>query len=291
MPRPPSRGGVTSQFGMRTHPITGQYRMHYGQDTIGEGNWAVADGEVVYMGYDGTGHGFGIVVGIRCAFNPRIIAWVAHHAALSVAAVGEKTKEGATRTGPIGRTGAATGIHAHTEFRIDGAATPGSGTAIDPRDVYAGKYGAGGGGSSSTSPTSRIYEEDDDMSIKIIAHVKGDGTTEEVAAVCPEFENGYFIAKGNTPVALGLLRTYSPTLDGKPHYKMDRDQYLGALEAAKAARAAYVAGRPKITVDAGQLKITADNADVVEALEALGVKLVADLPAEIDRYADGKKQS
>lgn len=143
MPKPPTRGIVTSAFGMRTHPITGVYRMHYGEDTIGDGNYAPATGTVIFAGYDTSGMGFGNAVAIREDARPDHIWWTAHHATLGVA-VGAHVVENVTRTGPTGKTGAASGVHAHQECRVGGNARPGSGVAINPRAQYQG--GAGGGG-------------------------------------------------------------------------------------------------------------------------------------------------
>lgn len=84
--------------------------------------------------------------------------------------------------------------------------------------------------------------EEEDMSIRVIAHQRDDGTYEEVAVVWPAFQNGYLTAKGGTEVALGWLRTYSPRFDGTPHQRLSRDQYLGAIAAARVAAAGYQAG-------------------------------------------------
>lgn len=130
---------------MRWHPITNTYRMHYGEDTIGSGNFAPISGTVVFAGYDTTGHGYGLVVGIRETARPSYIWWTAHHASLAVA-VGHKVIERRSDTGPQGRTGAATGIHAHQEVRVGGTSRPGSGTAINPRPLYTSGGGSGGGG-------------------------------------------------------------------------------------------------------------------------------------------------
>lgn len=142
MPRPPSRGSVSSPYGMRINPNDGKYRMHYGEDTLGEGNYAPVTGTVVFAGYDSTGTGLGYAVGIREADNPSVIWWVAHHASLSVR-VGDSTREGATYLGAKGASGAARGVHAHTERRVGGAARPGSGTPTNPRDYYTSTAGGG----------------------------------------------------------------------------------------------------------------------------------------------------
>lgn len=150
MPQPPSLGGVTSPFGMRTNPNDGKYRMHYGEDTIGTGNYAPVTGTVVFAGFDNTGTGLGWAVGIREDDDPNVIWWVAHHGSTPkinplVVSVGETVRERASYLGPSGTSGAAKGRHAHTERREGGAARPGSGSAADPREAYDAS-GSGGSG-------------------------------------------------------------------------------------------------------------------------------------------------
>lgn len=142
MPTPPSRGGVSSPFGMRVNPNDGIYRMHYGEDTLGAGNYAPVTGTVVFAGYDRTGTGLGWCVGIRQASDLSVIWWVAHHGTKNVSvnpllvAVGQHVTEAETYLGPKGESGAAQGVHCHTERRVDGAARPGSGIATNPRNYY-----------------------------------------------------------------------------------------------------------------------------------------------------------
>lgn len=130
MPRPPSLGRVTSPYGWRTHPITSVRTMHYGEDTIGEGNYAPVSGEVIFAGYYG---GLGNLVTIREDWTT--IWLVGHHASLAVN-VGDQVVEGVTFLGPQGATGAATGVHAHTERRLSRMDSPQAGTATNPRDHY-----------------------------------------------------------------------------------------------------------------------------------------------------------
>lgn len=157
MPSPPSLGAVTSPFGMRVHPITGVYRMHFGEDTIGDGNFAPVSGTVVFAGYDTTGYGLGLAVGIRETARPDRIWWSGHHARLDVK-VGYKVIERRTRIGLIGRTGAASGIHCHQECRVGGTSRPVSGTAINPRPLYVAGGGGGGGGINQEDTMSAIIK-------------------------------------------------------------------------------------------------------------------------------------
>lgn len=150
MPRPPSTGIVTSPYGMRYHPISGGYRMHYGEDTVGDGNYSPVAGTVVFAGWDRTGHGFGNAVGIR--ENSRVVWWMAHFSSLAVT-VGQSVVEG-QYLGRLGATGAATGPHVHTERRVDGLNSPGSGTATNPRHYY---------GSTPAGDDTEPFEEKDEI--------------------------------------------------------------------------------------------------------------------------------
>jgi hypothetical protein len=135
MPTPPSRGAVSSPYGMRINPNDGIYRMHYGEDTLGDGNYAPVTGTVVFAAYDHTGTGLGYAVGIRESANPSVIWWVAHHASLNVH-VGQSVTEAVTKLGVKGSSGAAQGVHCHTERRVGGAPLPGLGTPTNPRSYY-----------------------------------------------------------------------------------------------------------------------------------------------------------
>jgi hypothetical protein len=165
MALPPSRGSVSSPFGMRVNPNDGKYRMHYGEDTLGAGNYAPVNGRVVFAGWDYSGTGLGWTVGIRETAAPAVIWWIGHHGAsvkvnpLTVA-VGNTVWEGVTYLGPKGSTGAAKGPHAHTERRVGGAVIPGSGTATNPRDYYSAGGGLSGGGVVVPEPVIEDFQEE-----------------------------------------------------------------------------------------------------------------------------------
>jgi len=133
MAAPPSKGKVTSAFGWRIHPITGLRTLHNGEDTIGDGNFSPVNGTVIFAKFDNSGAGFGNAVAIK-EDGTNVVWWLAHHARIDVT-VGQKVKQG-QRTGLIGKTGAATGVHVHTERRENGNATPRSGIATNPRNFY-----------------------------------------------------------------------------------------------------------------------------------------------------------
>jgi murein DD-endopeptidase MepM/ murein hydrolase activator NlpD len=116
MPVDISNGRVSSEFGMRIHPIYGNRRMHTGIDfAVATGMQVVsaADGEVIFAGVKG---GYGNLV-IIDHFNE----YTTRYAHLSKIKVhkGDYIKRGEV-VGQVGMTGAATGPHLHYEVRVNG---------------------------------------------------------------------------------------------------------------------------------------------------------------------------
>ena len=112
---------ISSPYGMRTHPITGEYKMHSGVDiTAGGINnepiYASQAGEVIFAGTKG-GYGNYIIVD----HGKGITTCYAHCNSIGVT-VGQQVKQGQV-IGKVGSTGASTGPHLHYEVRIDGATT------------------------------------------------------------------------------------------------------------------------------------------------------------------------
>ncbi len=136
----PEAAGIrcTSEFGMRTHPVTGvPSTMHYGLDMVG---WSIiiapVTGVVSFAGYNG---GAGNEVRIK-ADNGDVFRLL-HNRELWVR-TGQRVSQG-QQVAVMGTTGSSTGVHCHEETR------PGGGNAINPRDYYrAANSGsaAGGGG-------------------------------------------------------------------------------------------------------------------------------------------------
>ena len=121
---------VSSDYGARTHPITGEVsKMHYGMDIDGYGHdggdiVACDGGVVTTVGYN-NGYGNYIVVdhgnGVQTLY--------AH---MSGTAVAEGTTVGQGETiGYLGATGMATGTHCHLEVFVDGQ-------NVDPADYVGG---------------------------------------------------------------------------------------------------------------------------------------------------------
>lgn len=121
---------VSSEYGTRTHPITGEVdRMHYGMDIDGYGHdggdiVACDGGVVTTVGYN-SGYGNYIIVDHGNGMQTL-------YAHMSGTAVTEGTTVGQGETiGYLGATGMATGTHCHVEVFVDGQ-------NVDPADYIGG---------------------------------------------------------------------------------------------------------------------------------------------------------
>ena len=115
----PVKGWVTSEYGMRSHPLSHRYKMHYGVDIASPHGTAIespADGVIVYAGYSG---GYGKVVVIDHGYG--IASFMAHTSAIE-AKLGDRVSKGDI-VARVGSTGAASGSHLHYEIRVDGIPT------------------------------------------------------------------------------------------------------------------------------------------------------------------------
>ena len=114
----PVKGWITSGFGKRMSPLTGEPGRHMGVDIANETNTpirATADGMVTYAGWEG-GYGRLVVLEHGYGFSTRY----GHCSRLNVK-VGDEVKQGQV-IGYIGSTGNSTGSHCHYEVRIHGMA-------------------------------------------------------------------------------------------------------------------------------------------------------------------------
>ena len=107
---------ITSNYGMRTHPITGVYKLHTGVDisaTIGDDFTSMADGIVVKAEYN-SAYGNMVVIdhggGVQTLYA---------HGSQIIAQVGQEVKAGDVVL-KVGSTGYSTGPHAHFEVRVNG---------------------------------------------------------------------------------------------------------------------------------------------------------------------------
>ncbi len=113
----PVPGAVSSGFGMRIHPITGQNRMHNGVDmdaAHGDPIRSARSGRVILAGAKG---GYGNTVMVD--HGGGMVTLYAHQSRIAVS-VGTTVSPGQV-VGYIGSTGQSTGPHLHFEVRINGA--------------------------------------------------------------------------------------------------------------------------------------------------------------------------
>ncbi|USO00530.1 MAG: M23 family metallopeptidase [Alphaproteobacteria bacterium] len=117
--RKPVEGRVSSNYGLRVHPIFKDLRMHTGIDyaaKLGTPIYAVADGVVVKAERHRT---YGNYVEImHPSSRGKICSGYAHMTKL-VLAKNQKVKQGDV-IGYVGSTGIATGAHLHHEMKVDG---------------------------------------------------------------------------------------------------------------------------------------------------------------------------
>ena len=107
---------ITSNYGMRVHPITGIYKLHTGVDisaTIGDDFTAMADGIVVKAEYNAA-YGNMVIIdhggGVQTLYA---------HGSQIIAQVRQEVKAGDVVL-KVGSTGYSTGPHAHFEIRVNG---------------------------------------------------------------------------------------------------------------------------------------------------------------------------
>ncbi len=112
----PTRGWITSGFGYRIYPFTGEKKMHDGLDIAtarGTTIIAPAEGIVTFVGTEGTygkmllvNHGYGLVTCYG-------------HCSEIFVKPGQKVKRG-EKIAAVGDTGISTGPHLHYEVRVNG---------------------------------------------------------------------------------------------------------------------------------------------------------------------------
>ncbi|WP_299443289.1 M23 family metallopeptidase [uncultured Rhodospira sp.] len=125
---------LSSNYGMRKHPILGYSRMHTGVDfaaPTGTPIYAAGDGVVDYAGRKG---GYGKYVRIR--HNSEFSTAYAHMSRIQVRA-GERVEQGEV-IGRVGSTGMSTGPHLHYEIIRNGAKVNPMGVRFQPAIELAG---------------------------------------------------------------------------------------------------------------------------------------------------------
>lgn len=123
---------LTSDYGYRTHPITGvKNSFHGGIDFGGKPNGypitMPVDGEVVYAQWF---NGWGYLVGVRCKRG--LTHLIGHMSKIDVK-IGDKVIAGKTVIGGVGATGNATGPHIHYQINKVGNGVRGDGYWDNPR--------------------------------------------------------------------------------------------------------------------------------------------------------------
>jgi murein DD-endopeptidase MepM/ murein hydrolase activator NlpD len=109
---------ITSDFGLRSNPVTGNIVMHHGLDLAApEGTevYAVSDGTVTDIGFDAI---YGNYIIIRHKDN--LTSLYGHLQRVDTAL--RSTVKSGTLIGRVGSTGQSTGPHLHFELRQDGRA-------------------------------------------------------------------------------------------------------------------------------------------------------------------------
>jgi len=117
----PVVGELNSGFGYRAHPVNGKYLFHSGVDInaeLGDPIAAFADGEVEYLGEDGS---YGLY--LQLDHGNGIKSFYAHCRSLCVQ-TGQWVRAGET-VALVGDTGTATGPHLHLELKCGN-------TRVDP---------------------------------------------------------------------------------------------------------------------------------------------------------------
>lgn len=123
---------VTSHFGWRVHPITGEYKFHSGVDLGYDYGTPVAtlfDGVVVLAGNYNDGYGNQVLM-YHTAYD--VYTRYAHLQAVYVSIGSELV--GSTIIGEVGSTGNSTGPHLHLEYMVRDST--GNYTYIDPLCLF-----------------------------------------------------------------------------------------------------------------------------------------------------------
>ncbi len=127
----PATGPITSGFGWRVHPITGEQRLHKGIDigaAMGAPILAASDGVVTEAGW--TDGGYGNIVELK---HPDGTLTLYAHTSRVLVSKGDTVKRGDV-IAEVGSTGRSTGPHLHFEVQPDGK------TAVDPMDFIAANH-------------------------------------------------------------------------------------------------------------------------------------------------------
>ncbi|MPZ27090.1 MAG: peptidoglycan DD-metalloendopeptidase family protein [Micromonosporaceae bacterium] len=120
----PVQGEKTSDYGMRTDPITGEQRLHSGVDFAAPGGTpitAAAAGTVINAGWNDGGYGNFTCVSHGTYEGQGLSTCYAHQSEILVSS--DQSVQAGELIGRVGTTGNSTGNHLHFEVRLDGSPT------------------------------------------------------------------------------------------------------------------------------------------------------------------------
>lgn len=120
-PLPEGTWVMTSPFGMRVHPITGEYKLHSGTDFSAEDGTpllAAADGRVTVAEFSG-GYG-GLIVIEHTISGQTVVTAYAHMWEHGIHVQAGDTVTAGQHIGDVGSSGYSTGPHLHFEVRVGG---------------------------------------------------------------------------------------------------------------------------------------------------------------------------
>lgn len=112
----PVAGAISSEFGMREHPLTEQFKKHQGIDIAAPEGTAFYAAEMGRVSFAGPAGSYGNMVELQHIDGT--VSRYAHASALNVKA-GQRIHKGEV-LGLVGSTGAATGSHLHYEMLVNG---------------------------------------------------------------------------------------------------------------------------------------------------------------------------
>ena len=144
---------ITSEYGMRKHPITGLYTMHAGTDIAKSGSpspqtLTPSRVKIIHAGNSGTTAGTWVVYHI---IDSPYMVGIFHMANVTVSK-GDIVDSG-VNLGLMGATGGVTGRHWHIEVRDYTESSYWVATHYDPRSIEFNIEGGGGGGEPETPKT------------------------------------------------------------------------------------------------------------------------------------------
>lgn len=111
----PCDGELTSPFGVRVHPISGEEKMHTGMDIAAPSGHPISSAGDGVVRFSGTQNGYGNVIEIDHGYGYRTLYG---HASRLLVKKGDTVRRGQL-IALVGSTGASTGPHLHYEVIVD----------------------------------------------------------------------------------------------------------------------------------------------------------------------------